>query len=94
MWGILLGMPLAVIIFLATDHYVMQWDLVGDRFAVDALAACLGLCGYYVARGIDVFLNQKETTRRPLTWGSRYRKCLERSSRRFQRACMDLSHGT
>lgn len=69
MWGILLGMPLAVIIFLATDHYVMQWDLVGDRFAVDALAACLGLCGYYVARGIDVFLNQKRDNPPPFDVG-------------------------
>lgn len=60
MWGVWLGIPLGFIVFLAVDHYVTQWDLVGDRFAVDALGASLGLCAYFAARGIDVWLNQKK----------------------------------
>lgn len=59
MWGMWLGIPLAVVAFLATDHYVTQWDLVGDRLAIDGLGVSLGLCLYFVARGIDVFLNEK-----------------------------------
>lgn len=59
MYGTIVGLPLAVIVFFAVDHYVMQWDVVGDRFAVDLLAACLGLCAYYASKGIDVVENQK-----------------------------------
>lgn len=59
MWANLLGIPLFVVIFLATDHYFTEWDFIGDRGAVDALGVCFGLVGYYVARGIDVFLNEK-----------------------------------
>jgi len=60
MWGTLLGIPLGFVVFLATDHYVTQWDIVGDRFAIDALGVCLGLCAYFAVRGIDVWLNEKK----------------------------------
>lgn len=69
MWGTLLGIPAAIVIFLATDHFVMKWDIVGDRFAVDALGACLGLCGYFMARGIDVWLNEKRDNPPPFDVG-------------------------
>jgi len=65
MWATLLGIPLAVVIFLATNHYLTEWDLVGSRTAITALGACLGLCAYYSSMGIDVFVNKKRDNPKP-----------------------------
>lgn len=65
MWATLLGIPLSVVIFLATDHYLTEWDLVGSRLAIDALGVCLGLCAYYSSMGIDVYVNKKRDNPEP-----------------------------
>lgn len=65
MWATLLGIPLFVVIFLATDHYLTEWDLIGNKLAIDALGACLGLCAYYSSMGIDVYVNKKRDNPEP-----------------------------
>lgn len=65
MFGNLLGVPALIIVFLATHHYLVQWDWIGDKAAIDALGVCLGLCAYYLIRGVDIFLEQKKDNPAP-----------------------------
>lgn len=65
MFAPVLGIPAAVIVFLATHHYLTQWDWVGDKVAIDALGVCLALCAYYLVRGLDIFLEQKKDNPEP-----------------------------
>lgn len=65
MFAPVLGIPAAVIVFLATHHYLVEWDVIGDKAAIDALGACLGLCAYFLVRGLDIFLEQKKDNPEP-----------------------------
>lgn len=65
MFGVVVGIPAFIIVFLAVNHYLTEWQLVGDRFAISALGACLGLCAYYSAKGIDIWLNEKKDNPEP-----------------------------
>lgn len=65
MFATVLGIPAAIFVFLATHHYLTQWDWVGDKVAIDALGVCLALCAYYLLRGLDIFLEQKKDNPEP-----------------------------
>ncbi len=65
MYGTVLGIPLAIVVFLATNHYLMEWDLIGDRLAVTLVGAGLAICVYFVIRGIDTYLDKKRDNPEP-----------------------------
>ena len=67
MWANVLGIPLFVVIFLATDHYLHELDFIGDRLAINALGVCLGLIGYFAAKGIDTIIYEKRDNPEPFT---------------------------
>lgn len=58
------GIPLFVVVVAATHHYLMPY--VQNRFSVTGLGIALGICLFYVLRGVDKWFDQKRDNPKPL----------------------------
>jgi hypothetical protein len=65
--GTFLGIPGAVLTYLAINYYLKQWDTVGDPIAISALAASVASLVYFFARALDVVENKERDNPKPFT---------------------------
>jgi hypothetical protein len=65
--GTFIGIPGAVLTYLAINYYLKQWDWVGDPNAISALAASVAILVYYFARALDVVENKERDNPKPFT---------------------------
>lgn len=66
MFGTFLGIPLAIVAFLAVGHYLNESGLLVDKAGRAAVGAAVALVLYYLARGIDLWQNKKRDNPPPL----------------------------
>ncbi len=65
--GTFIGIPGAVLTYLAINYYLKQWDMVGDPIAIAAVASSVAALVYFFARAIDVIENKARDNPKPFT---------------------------
>jgi hypothetical protein len=65
--GTFIGIPGAVLTYLAINYYLKQYDLVGDPIAIATVASSVASLVYFFARAIDVIENKTRDNPKPFT---------------------------
>jgi hypothetical protein len=65
--GTVIGIPGAILAFLAINYYLKQWDCVGEPNAINAFALSVAILVYYFARGLDTLENKERDNPKPFT---------------------------
>jgi hypothetical protein len=67
MFGTVIGIPAAVLTYLAINYYLKQCDSVGDPIAIAALASSVASLVYFFARALDILENKGRDNPKPFT---------------------------
>jgi hypothetical protein len=86
--GTFIGIPGAVLTYLAINYYLKQYDLVGDPIAIAAVASSVATLVYFFARAIDVVENKTRDNPKPFTSPQPMPECFGNIKEFFSEASM------